>query len=126
MTIGPHEEDRHTAEAPARFDPGQPRRAGADALIKMGLELALVLVDAAEAAGSLALGRFEHAASRCAQAGIPIEAVHAVLRDGVDAGLALPATESPERRTRRDRVEPGAISEFLEALNSVVARSYAN
>ncbi|WP_454196515.1 hypothetical protein [Nocardia sp. Marseille-Q1738] len=125
MIIGPHEEDRH-AEVPAHVDRGQPRHAGPDALIKMGLELALVLVDAAEAAGSLALGRFEHATSRCAQAGIPIEAVHAVLRDGVDAGLGLPATESPERRGRRDRVEPGVISEFLEALNSVVARSYAN
>ncbi|MGK8505493.1 hypothetical protein [Nocardia asiatica] len=51
--------------------------------------------------------------------------MHAVLRDSVDAGLAAPATGSPERRTPRERVEPGVLSEFLEALNSVVARSYA-
>ncbi|MBF6225926.1 hypothetical protein [Nocardia abscessus] len=124
MTIGPHEDDRSIAEMSARFDRGTDRK-GPDALIRMGLELALVLVDAAEAAGSLALGRFEHAAARCAQAGIPIEAVHAVLRDSVDAGLSAPATDSPERRAPRDRVEPGVLSEFLEALNSAVARSYA-
>ncbi len=125
MNIGPHEKDRDIAEVSARFDRGT-HRGGPDALIRMGLELALVLVDAAEAAGSLALGRFEHAASRCAQAGVPIEAVHAVLRDSVDARLAVPATDSSERRTPRDRVEPGVLSDFLEALNSVVARSYAN
>lgn len=125
MNIGPHEEDRDSTEVSARFDRGAHRR-GPDALLRMGLELALVLVDAAEAAGSLALGRFEHATTRCAQAGIPIEAVHAVLRDGVDAGLAVPATDAPGRRTARERVEPGVLTEFLEALNSVVARSYAN
>ncbi|MDE1669469.1 hypothetical protein [Nocardia gipuzkoensis] len=124
MNIGPHEDDRSIAEMSARFDRGTDRK-GPDALIRMGLELALVLVDAAEAAGSLALGRFERAAARCAQAGIPIEAVHAVLRDSVDAGLAAPGTDSPERRAPRDRVEPGVLSEFLETLNSVVARSYA-
>ncbi|MGW4326924.1 hypothetical protein [Nocardia sp. CY41] len=125
MSIGPHEEDRDGVEVSARFDRGA-HRGGPDALIRMGLELALVLVDAAEAAGSLALGRFEHAANRCAQAGIPIEAVHAVLRDSVDAGFAVPVTDSPGERAPRDRVEPGVLSEFLEALNSVVARSYAN
>ncbi|MEU5757776.1 hypothetical protein [Nocardia sp. NPDC047648] len=125
MNIGPHEKDRDIAEVSARSDRGT-RRGGPDALIRMGLELALVLVDAAEAAGNLALGRFEHAATRCAQAGIPIEAVHAVLRDGVDAGLAGPVAGSPGRRTPRDQVEPGVLSDFLEALNSVVARSYAN
>ncbi|MEU2037271.1 hypothetical protein [Nocardia niwae] len=124
MNIGPHEEDRDGVEVSARSDRGA-HRSGPDALIRMGLELALVLVDAAEAAGSLALGRFEHAANRCARAGIPIEAVHAVLRDTVDAGFAAPVSDSPER-TPRDRVEPGVLSEFLEALNSVVARSYAS
>ncbi|MET9289149.1 hypothetical protein ACWEPH_30220 [Nocardia beijingensis] len=125
MNIGPHEENRDIAEVSARFDRGA-HRGGPDALLRMGLELALVLVDAAEAAGNLALGRFEHAATRCAQAGIPIEAVHAVLRDSVDAGLAVPATDAPGRRPARERVEPGVLSEFLETLNSVVARSYAN
>ncbi|MGK8522750.1 hypothetical protein ACRS6B_14830 [Nocardia asteroides] len=124
MNIGPHEQGRDIAEVSTRFDRGTHR--GPDALIRMGLELALVLVDAAEAAGSLALGRFEHAATRCAQAGVPIEAVHAVLRDSLDAGLAAPSTDSPERRAPSTQVEPGVLSAFLEALNSVVARSYAN
>uniref|UniRef100_UPI002454537E hypothetical protein n=1 Tax=Nocardia asiatica TaxID=209252 RepID=UPI002454537E len=72
MNIGPHEEDRVIAEASARFDRGTDR-SGPDALIRMGLELALVLVEAAAAPGSRAQGRVEPPAAPCAPAGHPHE-----------------------------------------------------
>lgn len=56
MTMRPHDEAWAT---------------GPDAMLKAGFELALVLVDAAEASGSMAMSWFEHAAARCAAAESP-------------------------------------------------------
>ncbi|MEV6426428.1 hypothetical protein [Nocardia sp. NPDC051463] len=99
---------------------------GPDALLKSGFELALVLVDAAEASGSMVLSWFEHAAARCAAAGVPIEAVHAAVRDSVKTALAEggPVGE-PVTCTWESGIEPGAVGGVVDMLTSAVTRAYA-
>jgi hypothetical protein len=68
------------------------RADGPDAMLKAGFELALALVGAAENSGSMtwswSWSWFEHAAARCAEAGIPIETVHDAVYESVETALA--------------------------------------
>ncbi|WP_406230601.1 hypothetical protein [Nocardia sp. NBC_01009] len=110
MTMRPHDEAWAT---------------GPDAMLKAGFELALVLVDAAEASGSMAMSWFEHAAARCAAAGIPIEAVHDAVRDSVKTALAQAGpVEEPVTCTWESGVDPGAGG-VVDMLTSAVTRAYA-
>ncbi|WP_345497611.1 hypothetical protein [Nocardia callitridis] len=142
MSIGPHDEgwagiDRsNRVPEPSGLDRNfidpHPQHSP-DALLKAGFEQALVLVDAAEASGIVALGWFERAATECALAGIPIEAVHAVVSDGVTAALqrcedsvvTVTVAEADCEREQSAEPEPDTLSGFLGLLNSAVSRAYA-
>ncbi|MFD0364803.1 hypothetical protein ACFQZZ_25475 [Nocardia sp. GCM10030253] len=102
------------------------RAAGPDALLKAGFELALVLVDAAESSGTMTLSWFERAVSRCVQAGIPVEAVHAAVNESVKNALAQadPAGETAGCNSETGR-DPGMLDGFVELLTSAVSRAYS-
>jgi hypothetical protein len=111
MTMRPHDEAR---------------AASPDALLKAGFQLALVLVDAAESSGAMTLTWFERAVTRCAQAGIPIEAVHAAVDESVKTALvqAGQAAETAGCNWETGR-DAGMLSGFFELLSSAVSRAYA-
>ncbi|MEV6276608.1 hypothetical protein [Nocardia sp. NPDC051832] len=76
-----------------------------------------MVVEAAEASGLLAFDWFEHAAIRCAQNGIPIEAVHAAVAESVTSALGV--YDKP--KTGSTQV---ACSGIIHELFAVVDRAY--
>jgi hypothetical protein len=93
-------------------------------MLEAGFELALALVGAGENSGSMTWSWFEHAAARCAEAGIPIETVHDAVHESVEttAGQADPMGEAVGC-TWDSGVEPGKVSGFVELLTAAVARA---
>lgn len=124
MAVDPQDE-RRTAGATSAQN-GSPRHTVADRVLKAGIERALVVFDAAEASGALTFDWFEHAATRCAQDGIPIETVHAVVTDSVTAALGrLSSATDVVDGGREVGLEQIAPSTVLDELIAVVSRAYA-
>lgn len=124
MAVDPQDERRTAGAASAQN--GSPRHTVADRVLKAGIERALVVFDAAEASGALTFDWFEHAATRCAQDGIPIETVHAVVTDSVTAALGrLDSATDVIDGGREVGLEQVAPSTVLDELIAVVSRAYA-
>ncbi|WP_280385071.1 hypothetical protein [Nocardia wallacei] len=86
-----------------------------------GFRLALTLVDAVEDAGGVTLRWLEDAAARCARLGIPIDDVHAVVAEGLRAGLGDDVGCGPAQP------EPGdgdAPTWLRDTLRRTVTRAY--
>ncbi|MFC9897236.1 hypothetical protein ACFVMC_26405 [Nocardia sp. NPDC127579] len=96
---------------------GNPRDSDADRLLKAGIHGALAILDAAEASGALTLDRFEYAAIRCAQHGIPIETVHATVTASVLSAWGDLASDA-------ELIEAGPDA-VLGELIAMVSRAYS-
>ncbi|WP_159080513.1 hypothetical protein [Nocardia suismassiliense] len=83
------------------------------------------MVAAADASGVLAFDWLEHAATRCAQDGVPIEVVHAAVTESVMSALDRHGSASNAIDDGWNvRCEPAAPASLLDDLIAVVSRAY--
>ncbi|MBF6175856.1 hypothetical protein [Nocardia blacklockiae] len=94
---------------------------GSGTLIQVGLQLALVLLDASDAATSDLLARLEAAAAECARSAVPIDTVHHAIHESI-AGMVEQVGSDPHRTGRG--VDTAAVVRVLDVLTSAVSRGY--
>ncbi|WP_280267148.1 hypothetical protein [Nocardia wallacei] len=92
-------------------------------LIQIGLELALVLLDASDAVTSDLLDRLEYAAAECARSAVPIETVLHAIHESI-AGMIEQLGGDPGRADRP--VDASAVVRVLDVLTSTVSRGYVH
>ncbi|WP_280268954.1 hypothetical protein [Nocardia wallacei] len=93
------------------------------AVMRLGFELAIVLLDATEAAATQALHRLEDAAAGWARDGVPIDTVQHAIHCGVKVSLDRmdPAGAHGRSDPRADRA---FLVDVLDVLTSTVSRAY--
>lgn len=93
------------------------------AVMRLGLELALVLLDATEAAATQALHRLEDAAGDWARDGVPIDTVQHAIHRGVK--VSLDRIDPTGAYGYTDPVSDRAfLVDMLDLLTSTVSRAY--
>ncbi|MBF6174025.1 hypothetical protein [Nocardia blacklockiae] len=93
------------------------------AVIRLGFELALVLLDATESAAAQALHRLEDAAADWARDGVPIDTVQHAIHRGVK--VSLDRIDPLGTRGCADPVADRAfVVDMLDLLTSTVSRAY--
>ncbi|WP_460699038.1 hypothetical protein [Nocardia thraciensis] len=92
-------------------------------LIQIGLELALVLLDASDAVTSDLLDRLEHAAAECARSAVPIETVLHAIHESI-ATMIEQLGDDPVRAGRS--IDASAVVRVLDVLTSTVSRGYVH
>ncbi|WP_024806098.1 hypothetical protein [Nocardia sp. BMG51109] len=127
--------DAESADGPldrsggARDSPWNPEKrwdtGGSDptAVMRLGFELAIVLLDATESAAAVALHRLEDAAADWARDGVPIDTVQHAIHRGVK--VSLDRIDPTGARGRTDPVADRAfLVDMLDVLTSAVSRAY--
>ncbi|RDI42464.1 hypothetical protein [Nocardia mexicana] len=93
------------------------------AVMRLGFELAIVLLDATEAAATQALHRLEDAAADWARDGVPIDTVQHAIHCGVK--VSLDRIDPSGGRGRSDPLADRAfLVDILDVLTSTVSRAY--
>ncbi|NKY58885.1 hypothetical protein [Nocardia flavorosea] len=92
---------------------------------RVGLGLALALLDDSDPSGRQVLARLEVAAARWAREEVPLEVIQHALHEGVKSGLGL--RDSP--LLRRSGAAPGGVDgsfvvDVLDTLTAAVSRAY--
>ncbi|GAB2724033.1 hypothetical protein [Nocardia thraciensis] len=98
-------------------------RSDPTAVMRLGFELAIVLLDATEAAATQALHRLEDAAADWARDGVPIDAVQHAIHCGVKVSLdrIAPSGAYAGADPLADRA---FLVDILDVLTSTVSRAY--
>lgn len=89
---------------------------------RVGLGLALALLDDSDPSGHRVLARLELAAARWARAGIPLEVVQHALYEGVKTGLGLRGSR-PDPAVA-DGGDDSFVVDVLDTLTAAVCRAY--
>ncbi|GGL01165.1 hypothetical protein [Nocardia jinanensis] len=91
---------------------------------RVGLGLALALLDDSDPSGRQVLARLEVAAARWAREKIPLEIIQHALHEGVKSGLGLrdPAQQKPAAAA--DGVDGCFVVDVLDTLTAAVSRAY--
>ncbi|MEU1981613.1 hypothetical protein [Nocardia sp. NPDC019395] len=92
---------------------------------RVGLGLALALLDDSDPSGQQVLARLEVAAARWAREDVPLEVIQHALHEGVKSGLGLGGS----RRLRptdpaADGVDGSFVVDVLDTLTAAVSRAY--
>ncbi|WP_327151351.1 hypothetical protein [Nocardia sp. NBC_01329] len=108
-------------------DSEKTERPGSDfeTAFRVGLGLALALLDDSDPSGRQVLARLEVAAARWAREGIPLEIIQHALHEGVKSGLGL--RDPAGRRTSAgvaDNVDGCFPVDVLDTLTAAVSRAY--
>lgn len=92
---------------------------------RVGLGLALALLDDSDPSGRQVLARLELAAARWARADIPLEVIQHALHEGVKNGLGLrdPRPE-PAAAPGVEGVDSSFVVDVLDTLTAAVSRAY--
>ncbi|WP_459546528.1 hypothetical protein [Nocardia sp. X0981] len=92
---------------------------------RVGLGLALALLDDSDPSGQQVLARLELAAARWARAGIPLEVIQHALHEGVKNGLGLrDPRPGPTADTGIEKVDGSFVVDVLDTLTTAVSRAY--
>ncbi|MBB5917485.1 hypothetical protein BJY24_006397 [Nocardia transvalensis] len=91
------------------------------ALIQIGLQLAVVMLEASDAAASDLLAQLERAAAECARSAVPIETVQRAIREGI-SGMIEHFPRDPDRAELT--VHDADVVQVLDVLSSAVSRGY--
>ncbi|WP_433492768.1 hypothetical protein [Nocardia grenadensis] len=83
---------------------------------RVGLGMALALLDDSDPSGRQVLARLEVAAARWAREEVPLEMIQHALHQGVKSGLGL--------RNSAERVDGGFVIDVLDTLTAAVSRAY--
>lgn len=102
---------------PARERPG----ADFGTAFRVGLGLALALLDDSDPSGRRILARLELAAARWAREEVPLEIIQHALHEGVKSGLGL---RGPAARHTLDSVDGCFVVDVLDTLTAAVSRAY--
>lgn len=92
---------------------------------RVGLGMALALLDDSDPSGRQVLARLEVAAARWAREEVPLEIIQHALHEGVKSGLGL--RSSPARPTldaTAESVDGGFVVDVLDTLTAAVSRAY--
>lgn len=100
---------------------GTPEPPGADfgTAFRVGLGLALALLDDSDPSGQQVLARLELAAARWAREEVPLEIIQHALHEGVKNGLGLRPGAG-----RADGSDGCFVADVLDTLTSAVSRAY--
>ncbi|MEU4311902.1 hypothetical protein [Nocardia sp. NPDC024068] len=100
---------------------GSPEPPGADfgTAFRVGLGLALALLDDSDPSGQQVLARLEVAAARWAREDVPLEVIQHALHEGVKNGLGL----RPEPG-RAGGVDGCFVADVLDTLTAAISRAY--
>lgn len=107
--------------------PATTERRGSDfeTAFRVGLGLALALLDDSDPSGRRVLARLEVAAARWAREEVPLEVIQHALHEGVKSGLGL--RDPAARRTSAatvDGVDGCFVVDVLDTLTAAVSRAY--
>ncbi|MGW5381634.1 hypothetical protein [Nocardia sp. NPDC003963] len=107
--------------------PATTERPGADfeTAFRVGLGLALALLDDSDPSGRRVLARLEVAAARWAREEIPLEVIQHALHEGVKSGLGLRYPSAPRTPdAAADGVDGCFVVDVLGTLTAAVSRAY--
>ncbi|NUP28874.1 MAG: hypothetical protein HOQ36_01585 [Nocardia sp.] len=107
--------------------PGTIERPGADfeTAFRVGLGLALALLDDSDPSGRQVLARLEVAAARWAREEVPLEIIQHALHEGVKSGLGLRDPAAPQTpAVPADNVDGCFVIDVLDTLTAAVSRAY--
>ncbi|WP_433527267.1 hypothetical protein ACQPZ2_21935 [Nocardia pseudovaccinii] len=122
MSMDPSEQRRTGHQH--RADRDCPTDHGANAVLKAALELALVLVDAAARASPW--DRLSRAAQACAEAGIPLETVCAMVGDDIEKiSMSLNVNFTATTTTPIAASDDDPLRSFAESLRSTIVGAYS-
>lgn len=105
-------------------DGPRPRpRTGKDpgTLIQVGLQLALVLLDASDSATSDLLVKLEQAAAECARSAVPIDTVQHAINESI---AVMIEQFRADPHWAGGNIDPAAVVRVLDVLTSAVSRGY--
>ncbi|MGW1737994.1 hypothetical protein ACWCPQ_04215 [Nocardia sp. NPDC001965] len=108
-------------------DPETTERPGADfeTVFRVGLGLALALLDDSDPSGRQVLARLEVAAARWAREEVPLEIIQHALHEGVKSGLGLRGPAAPRTpAVPADNVDGCFVVDVLDTLTTAVSRAY--
>lgn len=108
--------------APAAAEADTPRTDFGTAF-RVGLELALALLDDSDPSGRQVLARLEVAAARWAREEVPLELIQHALHEGVKNGLGLTDSRIP-RHPEPGCVDGTFVVDVLDTLTAAVSRAY--
>ncbi|MEU4838013.1 hypothetical protein [Nocardia testacea] len=107
--------------------PAARERPGSDfqTAFRVGLGMALALLDDSDPSGRQVLARLEVAAARWAREEVPLEVIQHALHEGVKSGLGL--SSSTARQTlgaAAESVDGCFVVDVLDTLTAAVSRAY--
>ncbi|WP_280460326.1 hypothetical protein [Nocardia carnea] len=92
---------------------------------RVGLGLALALLDDSDPSGRQVLARLEVAAARWAREEVPLEVIQHALHEGVKSGLGLRGSRLPCRSDPASGgVDGSFVVDVLDTLTAAVSRAY--
>ncbi|WP_063058158.1 hypothetical protein [Nocardia sienata] len=92
---------------------------------RVGLGMALALLDDSDPSGRRILARLELAAARWAREEVPLEIIQHALHEGVKSGLGLRSSAARQTLdTAADSVDGCFVVDVLDTLTAAVSRAY--
>lgn len=92
---------------------------------RVGLGLALALLDDSDPSGRQVLTRLEVAAARWAREEVPLEVIQHALHEGVKSGLGLRNSRLPQRPDPASGgIDGSFVVDVLDTLTTAVSRAY--
>ncbi|MGW6334886.1 hypothetical protein [Nocardia rhamnosiphila] len=107
--------------------PAARERPGSDfeTAFRVGLGMALALLDDSDPSGRQVLARLEVAAARWAREEVPLEIIQHALHEGVKSGLGLRSSAArPAVDATGEGVDGGFVVDVLDTLTAAVSRAY--
>ncbi|MGI5218202.1 hypothetical protein [Nocardia sp. CA-290969] len=91
---------------------------------RVGLGLALALLDDSDPSGRQVLARLEVAAARWAREEVPLEVIQHALHEGVKSGLGLGGSRLPRSSPAAEGLDGSFVVDVLDTLTAAVSRAY--
>lgn len=107
--------------------PAARERPGSDfeTAFRVGLGMALALLDDSDPSGRQVLARLEVAAARWAREEVPLEIIQHALHEGVKSGLGLRSSAARQNLdAAAESVDGGFVVDVLDTLTAAVSRAY--